>query len=421
MNKRTTETLKNIAILCLSISACLLMSQMEIFSRVSSLLLEEEVYSLEEVDWQGEEQLSALSPHAMVAVRQQEQGTEQLGLQYQEGISELFAYSSQILKEAMGNFSQVEEITQEEFCSALSTAPSLYYQWLQPVPLYLLELYLSNGSTAENTSYVQVILLSPWKDSMALFYQEQNRFYVAPVDAIEEQRLESVLEHFFGSPKEFAFQQEELSNLHPLTILEQGSLEKTMYQTSSLSDMGFDSLLDTLGFPSNSKYSVSDGTVFRGSSDSLRLSQEGQITYQGEEGSRYNLPKESLHITLLEQIEGCRRFALQVLEHLNSPLELQVSHISLDAEAVYLEFSATLEGVPLAFGDSLVAGSFSLYQEEIRSFSLWHRNYQPSEGKTPLLPAAQASSILPHYGSQELLLVYQDSGSDWVSATWVSP
>lgn len=415
------ESLKNLAILALSLSAFYLLSQVEIFSRVSSFLLVEDSYTLEQVDWQGGEQLTAVLPQAIVALREENGVPLQIGLQYEEGRNELFSLTSQILKEALGNLSQVEEISQEDFCTALATAPSLFYQWQEAMPLSLLELYLTDGTTADTQGIVKNLLLSPWEDTMALCYQEDNRYFLCTIDALEVGRLESVLEHIYGSPQQFAFQVEGLSTLAPLTLMTASPMSKWMYQASTPFDTDLDTLLEKLGFLNSTHYSANDGLVIRGNTDSLRLSSEGQINYQVEETSRYILPKESLEITLLEQIEGCRLFAQQILQGLDTVPELHISYLSIEDAVIHIEFSASLQGIPLAYGDSMTAGVFTIYGEEIRSFSLWYRNYQPSDGMTPLLPVPQALSILETHHSNNLLLVYQDTGRDWVTATWVTP
>ncbi len=415
------ETLKNLAILSLSLSAFYLLSQVEIFSRVSSFLLVEDSYTLEEVDWQGGEQLTAVLPQAIVALREENGVSEQIGLQYAEGRRELFSLTSQILKEALGNLSQVEEITQEDFCNSLATAPSLFFQWQEEMPLSLLELYLTDGTSASTKGIVQNLLLSPWEDTMALCYQEGNRYFLCTIDAIEVSRLESVLEHFDGSPQQFAFQVEGLSTLAPLTLMTTAPMATWMYQGSTPFETDLEPLLENLGLVNSTHYWANDGLVIRNNTDSLRLSSEGQINYQVEETSRFILPKDSLEITLLEQIEGCRLFAQQILQGLATVPELHISHLSIEDAVIHLEFSSSLQGIPIAYGDSMTAGVFTIYGEEIRSFSLWYRNYHLSDGMTPLLPVPQALSILETHHSDTLCLVYQDTGRDWVTATWVTP
>ncbi|MFI3255120.1 MAG: hypothetical protein R3Y63_12430 [Eubacteriales bacterium] len=413
------EMIKNLIIVFLSCSALFLLSQVEIFSRVSTYLLDDTVQTVKEVDLLFEEQLGGVLPLAVVAL----DDMGQRGLQYEEGIEDFFSLSSQILKEALGNLTTVEEISFQEFQQLLTTAPSLYFQWGKEIPLVLLESYLSDGQLGEREGTVSGILLSPWKEGMALIYQSKDRYYACPVVALEEGRLEAVIDHLGGEALAYAFSLEGYELVEPLTLVSPVPLSKMVYRGSTAISSDLSGLLEILGFQSsaNAQYSSSDGLVVRGSTDSLRLSDEGQITYQGEEQTRYFLPKEGTSITLFEQVEGARRFASQILQDLETIPQLQFYGIQQEGEGLWIQFSATLDGVPLAFGDSLVAAEFLLVEEAIQEFSLWYRHYLPLEIETPILPIRQAQDIMETFVLDGLLLVYQDSGRETVSATWVSP
>ncbi len=411
--------LKNFVIVFLTCSAVFLLSQVEIFSRVSTYLLEDTVATVQEVDLQFEEQLGGVMPLAIVALDE----TGQRGLQYSEEIEVLFSLSSQVLKEALGNLSTVEEIPFETFGTALSTSPSLYFQWQEKLPLILLENYLSDGQIGSYEGDVSGILLSPWEEGMALFYQSGEKYYACSVVTLEEGRLESVIENMEGEAIDFAFQLEGYEGLHPCTLVSPQPLSKAVFRGVNAFSTDLEGLLAALGFQMspNTQYSSSDGLVVRGNTDSIRLSDEGQINYQGEEQTRYFLPKEGESITLFQQVEGARAFASQVLQGLETVPVLHFYEMTQEEEALRVQFSATLEGVPLAFGDSMVAAEFLLVEEAIQEFSLWYRHYIPLDVQHPILPPLQAQEILQSFSLDRLLLVYQDSGREMVTATWASP
>lgn len=418
------ETIKNIAILCLSLLAAYLISRVEIFSRVSTYLLEEAVPTVLEEELSLEAQLAGIMPFAMVAVGQESGQLVQVGLQYEPELQAMFGTASQVLKEALGNLSQVEEIGAEAYFSLLTDSPSLYFQWKWEIPFFLLESYLSGGQNDTGDRMISGILLSAWEEGVAVAYESGQRYYVGQVSTVELSRLETLLETMVGEPIFFAFQQEEdYSKLAPLTLLYQHLIEKRSYRGAVVFETALSAVLESLGFQlsANAQYSATDGLVVRGGGDSLRLSDTGQITYLREEQPRYLLGKEGQEISLYEQIEGARRFAMGILEGLDTPPQLHFYQVTEVEGQQLIQFTASLEGVPLAMGDSMVWAEFLVAGEVIESFTLWYRNYTPQEGRLPLLPVAQAQEILSLYSLEKLLLVYQDSGREWVTPTWVAP
>lgn len=422
-----TEWAKSAAIFLLTLSALFLATQVEVFSQLSLFFFEEETASSSSGNFQNYELSGTLLPQSMVAVTAEENAVQQFGVERQdEALFQFFDLSSQTLKEALGNANSPTGISQESFLSALETAPSLYYHWLGEIPLDLIGQWLSGESHAHLSGSVSRILLTAWQDGVGLLYEENGKYYAAKVDVLEEDRLEALLLNLSGENLRFAFQEEGLSQLHPLTIIGEQLPQAQIYTASTdfLEGAGQTELIEALGFPVSAQfqYQTDEEFVLRSGVESLRLSKSGRILYQTEGTSRYILQSGQEDLSLYEQVEGCRLLAQSFLENLDEPPLLTLHSVSQEKNALVIGFSATLAGLPLSFGGEREIATFILENDVIRSFSLIYRNYIPTEEETYALPLAQAQAILVDMGKSDgsLFLVYQDNAGDKVSIFWVT-
>lgn len=413
------EFCKSLAIVFLSCSAVYLASQVEAFTKFAHYLLVEDAVTVQEISSTASQQSGGVVPWKMVAVREGTEGVEQLALSNTE---EGFFLSSQLLKEALGNMDSVAEVAQEDYFQAVATGPSLYFQWAGEMPLSLLERWLSGDETGEKEGLASGILLTEYQGNLGFFYEEEGRFYACTVSAIELSRLEELVAELEGTAQRFAFQEEGLEGLDPFTLISQETLSPLVYRASTPFNEGEERLLEILGFQasSNSQYSSYDGLVVRSGTESLRLSYDGEVSYQKEEQSPYLLSHSEAEISLSEQVEGCWQFATEMLSTLDTVPQLHFSSVTeSDTGHRVIRFSGTLAGIPLSYGEGMTVAEFEVLGEEIISFSLYYRNYIPTEKQSPVLPVAQALAILGE-APWDLMLVYQDDGTEVMSATWVT-
>lgn len=416
------ELCKNMAILFLSCSAVYLVSRVEAFTKFTHYLGEEDSITVQEVYSAVEEPVGVVLPSVMVALGGEGDSLTQVGVQSTE---EVFLMTSQILKECLGNLATVEEVGLEEYMAALAQAPSLYYQWTGEIPLGMLSQWLSEEDSLEQTGQAKGILLTGDVDGMALYYQSGEGFFRCGLSALEVSRLESVVAQVEGEGVAFAFQQEAWSSLYPLTLLWETERMPVVFSAATPYDEGHNPLLDLLGFQaaSSSQYSIQDGVAIRSGTDSLRLTYDGMVSYQSEEQSRFLLSHSQEEITLLEQVEGCWQYGLQIYQTLVTVPELSFYGVSEEEEGRVISFSASLSGIPLSYGNDVVAMEFTVVEDEIKSFSIYYRNYLATETYQPVLPLAQALQIMASHDleGRELVLAYPDQGGESLTATWVTP
>lgn len=421
---------KSLAIVLLFASALYLSTQIQAFSQLSTALNEnpQEVVQGESASL---DQGGDFLPLAMMANLEQEGVSQSYGVLYQEEeVSALFALTSNLLREALSGLTSPQAIRQDQLLEALDQAPSLFCQFQGELPLEVLYGWLAGTDALALSASSGLLALAPWGEGLALFYQEGLVYYACPVANMDPSRLSATLESLGENQVRFAFQVPGFEGLHPLTLLPDQGLVPLAYQASTpfLETNGQNQLLQALDFPlaNHAQYATSDAVVIRIGSDTLRLSHSGTLQYTGQytsqNTSRYQLAL-GQDPTLFAQAEGCRQFALQLLQHLDHPPQLQLTAITPQDQGHLFTFDYHLEGIPILFTEGLPGAEFHLIQDEISSFSLQYRSYSPTDSPSPVLPLLQAQAILQGLGLENgrLLLVYQDGGNETLLTNWVTP
>lgn len=421
---------KTLAIALLTGSACFLSTQIEAFSSFTVLLQEENRTTFSTYPQTTDHTMDFL-PINMMAVRTlpQEDGTvysEQIGVQYNKEEGGLFfEATSQLLKESLGNISSVEKINQEDFIQSVTTAPSLYFELFGTVPLDLLEKWLQSTNVQGNPGTTQRFALSLWQNQFSFFYQEGSSYFVCPISVVDSSRLESVLATLTGEPVTFAVTHSQLSRISPLTLWGGEPKETPHYMCSTPFDHSseMDFFLSLLDFPASihSQYTTDDAVVLRSGTDSIRLSYDGTVLFQGEGVARYVLPHRSSTITLQEQVEGCASFTNSLFQHMYIVPDVSLHHVETIDEETILSYYFSIDGIPLVFNHDVVGATFHLKGDEIHSFSLQYRQYIQTDDTSPTLPLEQVEAILQGLGiaQRDILFCYQDLGGDTMSAGWV--
>ncbi len=417
---------KDVAIVGLFCLAIFLASQVEAFAQLSTVLSEnnQEIVVNQSV---GLEQWDGFLPIGIMVVTQTEEVVEQYGVQYQqEQLEDLFDQTSTLLREAMGGLSAARSISLEDFLEYITTPPCVYFDLRGDVPLELIYGWLSGKGDLQNDDYANRLALAPLEGGIGLFYQEGDSFYGCTVTTVDFSRLESGLEHIGDNQAMFAFQREDLQGIHPLTLVLEQEVNPAVYTVSTpfLEAGGRTKLLEALEFPVavHTQYATNDGVVIRIGTDSLRLADSGTITYTSEDTSRYSLSLGG-EPTLFQLAEGCRQFAYQLLWGVEVVPQMNLVSVTMLEEGYQFAFDFSLDGIPIAYLDGLSGGEFWVVGEEIRSFTLQYREYIPTEMVSPVLPELQAQAVLEGLGRErgELFLVYQDTGGEQISTSWVTP
>lgn len=346
-------------------------------------------------------------------------------MQYQrEGGEDFYESCSQLLKESLGNLGVSEEIGFDLFFSSVTTAPSLYFQYLGLIPFSLLEAWLSQGTEGTMEGEASRLSLSLWGEGLGLFYENQGRYYVCPVAVLDENRLDTVISQLMGTAMGFAGQEEDLRAVSPFALWGGQAVQTYAYTSSTPYERveEVERLVTALNFQVSSQYPTEDGIVVRSGTDSLRMSYDGTVLYMAEGQSRYLLPWVGTGITLAEQVEGCYRLLRSVLEDLDTVPELSFSSVETgEGEELIISFSYSLNGIPVVWDHERVGAEFRVLGEEILGFSFQYRNYMATEERVATLPLAQVDAVLQgrEVEGGEVFFAYQDLGGESMWASWV--
>lgn len=417
---------KNVAMVALTCSACYLVSQVDVYTHVPSYLLASDNEAMGLYPTVVEDYGGAL-PVAMMSISEREDGfIRQVGVQYQnQGNVDFYEACSQLLKESLGNMGQAEEIDFETFFSAVTSAPSLYVEYLGLIPFSLLESWLSQGVDSDLEGQASRLSLSLFGQGLGLYYENMGQYYVCPVAVLDENRLETVMTQLVGSAMGFAGQEEDLLSLSPFVLWGGQAVQTYVYGSSTPYERveEVEGLVTALNFQVSSQYPTEDGIVVRSGTDSLRMSYDGTVLYVAEGVSRYLLPWVGDEISLSEQVEGCYRLLRLALEGLDTLPEISFSGVTQGEEGdeLLLSFSYCLEGIPVVWDHERVGAEFRVKGEEVLGFSFQYRNYVVTEERVNTLPLAQVDAVLQGLDVVEgdVFFAYQDLGGESMWASWV--
>ena len=244
-NKRRFQgTLQNIVILCLILSAGLLLLRTGLV-RIDAL-----DNMISTVSYPGnpqqDETINSLQP-IHIAVR----GSGMCSGWVNETTGgEVFEDFAPLLSEALGSASNAAAVDAAEFRRALEN-DSIYYDFTAALPLSLIQQWLgsSNGSSPQLSA--RALLLSSLQDATAALYAwdpEQNTYYRWDTTVPSDSLLNTAERHT-GTPLEFAFLLEEPYNaLLPYTLIIQDRVSLYDLSAKTTAAEEADALLTALEF-----------------------------------------------------------------------------------------------------------------------------------------------------------------------------
>ncbi len=351
---------------------------------------------------------------------------QRFGVQYSDvNTADLFQQGYTILVEALSSANQPEKVTEAEWRKALTAAPGLYFDWQGEVPLAVLDGWLSVDNPLLTGSVRRMVLAArDGRVFLCYFDEKAEGYYACGSDVVSASRLEEVVETLRDNGARFAFEMEEYSGLEPYTLVMGQPLSPSIY--ASVDPMGggqgLSNLQEVLGFPeSSASFSGAGEQVIRSRNDTLRIGADGTVTYEpAAEGSdRYRLSGGGIY----EAVEGCRDLAQQAVGTVGGEERLFLMSVQETAEGCWeIQFGYSLDGVQVRLGEDGWAARFTVEQGQIAGFQLRMRCYTDTGTTTVVLPERQAMAAMEVKGheNEELLLVYLDTGSEMVTASWAA-
>ena len=341
---------------------------------------------------------------------------------------ESFAPLKTFLQEALGSARSFSASSETVFFTALDR-PSVYYDFLEPLPLSVLSGLVDGTSGEEQRVARQLVLFAAEDDTVQLVLCDGDGAYYQSQTAITGSDLTGVVNLFELGSGYFAFDYTVLSD-HYSRIAPTSLFLETLPQLPILSvsaDLPDESsLLEELGFNphTNSRYTEANGTEVVVEGDhSVRFLPDGTIRYKGSdsETSEPELTVESVGDipTLQEAASGASDLLNRLLSSYPSDASLYLMNIQLSGSGTTLYFDYQSGGIPIRQASGAPAAEVQLNGRRVSSLNLLLRQYTAETDASLLLPMKQTIAIAARQEGKELLIGYTDNGSNTSSAAWL--
>ncbi|MCI9609018.1 MAG: hypothetical protein HFG07_02165 [Oscillibacter sp.] len=326
------------------------------------------------------------------------------------------------LLEALGSARDYSPCTGADFLRALR-GPSLYYDFLEPLPLSVLAGLLGGGeevSPREDLAARRLLLFfQQGVVSLCLWDGGESCFRAAT--AVSADSLEQVIGRYELGNASFALDGEEKA-LNPCSLLPAQPPELGAYTLGAPLAGGTDWLLSALGFNprSRTRHTESNGTELIMDGDrTLRIRPDGTVQYQSGGDP-------SLRVKAAGELPTAREAALgagALLEGLLAPVSgearLWLQNVRRSGEVTTLRFGYRLGGVPVRFQDGGFAVEVTLTGTAMTALTLRFRQYNPAAEASLLLPQAQAVAVAAASPGRELSVGYVERNGE-CRACWLS-
>lgn len=330
------------------------------------------------------------------------------------------------LLEALGSARDYAACARADFLRALR-GPSLYYDFLEPLPLSVLAALLGGGeevSPREDLS-ARRLLIAPQEGGTVLYLWDGGENCFRASTAVSADSLEQVIGRYELGDASFAM---DAAGNSPARLLEPCSLlpeEPPQLPAFTLGDPlagSTDWLLSALGFNprSGTRHTESNGTELMMDGDrSLRIRPDNSVRYQSGDDP-------SLSVKAAGDLPTAREAALgagALLGELFSPVlgegQIWLQGVRRSGDVTILRFGYQAGGVPIRFQDGGFAAEVTLTGTAVTALTLRFRQYQLSEESSLLLPLPQALAVAAASPGKELSLGYVERNGE-CRACWLS-
>lgn len=423
-NKKLVERIKTLLIVLLSCSAVYLTVRTQMPVALSGLLPTGTRDNASQTT--QESRTLAAQPLRMAVTLRGGEECLRYGAQYDQTAQDaLFQQMYSLLAEALSSAGTPENVSQEQWRQALSTAPGVYFDWQEALPFPVLTGWFSVDNQ-QLTGQVRRLVLTAQDGQAVIYYCAQDGAYRRAVcSMVDVTRLSEAVVGIKDNGARFAFEKEEFSSLDPYTLLLGENITPKVYQASNPLEQEStqEELRQQLDFSADSSvsYVTSDEQVIRNGNDTLRLAADGTVTFTAADdgGGRYVVAGSGVYWA----VERCRQLAMETLGTMCGQARIYLMSVTATGtESWQIDFGYLLNGVPVRLENGGYAARFQVEGGRVSSFTLHARNYTDSGTDSVVLPQLQAMAAMEAKGHQgeELLLVYLDGGSQQVSASWAA-
>ena len=339
--------------------------------------------------------------------------------------AEEFSPLGTLLGEALSSAQMYTPCQEQDFFTALSS-PSVYYDFLHPLPLSILA-GMVNAQGEEALQVRHLVITSPGAAQVLLYLLDSTGKYLCCTTALTPQALEHIIGGFEQGNAMFAYDahsryEEDAQALYPLSLFLPDAPPVLPELTADPSISSADQILSSLEFNphTNYRWTESSGTqVITDGDRMLRIRTDGTLRYQSGGSDTLSIESKNALPSLWEAANGVSSLLSGLLPP-SAEAQLYLKEISRTGQETRLVFDYQYSGVPIRFSSGESAAEVILSDASVSSLRFTFRSYTASDSQASLLPLRQAMAIAAKKPEAELMIGYADHGQAQVLPQWLS-
>lgn len=332
------------------------------------------------------------------------------------------------LSEALGSAREYLPCGEQAFLDALR-GPSLYYDFLEPLPLSVLSALAGGGEEigrdAETITARCLVLAGREDGDTVLTLWDGGETWLQTGTAVSADSLEQVIARYELGGASMALDGGEdslIGRLSPYSLLpEEVPTLPVLTVEDPLADM--DWLLSALGFNprTRTRYLESNGTELITDGDrSLRIRPDRTVHYLSGSDILLTVEAAGETPTLREAALGAGALLNGLLTPVSGEGTPYLLSIRQGGSVLTLRFGYQVRGIPVRFAGGGAAAEVTLKGRTVSSLTLRLRQYTAGEESSPLLPLPQALAVAANREpGKELSIGYVDGGGS-CTAHWLA-
>lgn len=330
------------------------------------------------------------------------------------------------LLEALGSAREYVSCGERDFLRALR-GPSLYYDFLEPLPLSVLAELLGGGEAASPREDVSArrLLIAPQDSGTVLYLWDGAESCFRASTAVSADSLEQVIGRYELGDASFAMDGKGPErSLDPCSLLPGQPPELSAFTLGDPLAGGTDWLLSALGFNprSRTRHTESNGTELIMDGDrTLRIRPDNTVHYQSGDEPSLRVKAAGDAPTAREAALGAGSLLSGLLSPVSGEAQPWLQSLRRSGDVTVLRFGYQIGGVPVRFQDGGFAAEITLTGAAVTALNLRFRQYEAAEGDASLLlPLPQALAVAAAADpGQELFIGYVERNGE-CRACWLS-
>lgn len=419
MNKKwIVNWLQNLVLVGLTVSALFLITRFSVFDGVLSGPIS--LLSMPESNVSAGGDISGAIATVHIAVTNELEYGRYTGMNIPVS-GEEFKSLVPLLREAIGSAVEGEQVQDGVFRSALQT-PGIYVDLTTSLPIRCVAAWLGEEQQGEGT--VRSFAVTTEEETATLFLLDGEGQIVRCRTALTSAAVKELTVAFAPNGGRLAFESG-YDTLQPYSVLVQESTPAADVSAALPGGYSAYNLLTALDFNAhtNSRYTESSGVeVVMQSPRTLRIGRDGSVSYSTSgkvDSELYQVTGSGAVPTAAEALKGACTIASALTAGTDASA-LTLEGAEQTENGWIITFGYHVNGVKVRLGDDRYALRVVVEGDSITAFDYYCRAYTPLEQSAVLLPTSMAVAIASLQTGAELSLVYVDSGSEVISASWLA-